>query len=118
MAYLTINGTDFSHLVSELRVNKAHNYNAQTNAAGDTVVDYINAKRTIEVGFIHMPAETVKGLLAALDAFSVSVGYRDPVTNAMVSGVSCIVPDISLDYYTIQSGRVMTKGFTVKLNEL
>ena len=90
MAYLTINGTDFSKLVSELRVTKAHNYNAQTNAAGDTVVDYINAKRTIEVGFKPMMAAEVKPLLAALDAFRVTVGYRDPITNAMVSGVTCI----------------------------
>ena len=117
MAYLTINGTDFSKLVSELRVTKAHNYNAQTNAAGDTVVGYINAKRTIEVGFRPMMAAEIRPLLTALDTFSVTVGYRDPITNAMVSGVACIAPKIDVDYYTISS-RVMLNGFTADFNEL
>lgn len=54
MAYLKINDIDYSHLVKQLVVKKSVNYNAQTNAAGDTVVDYINSKRTISVTFIHM----------------------------------------------------------------
>ena len=39
MAYFKINDIDFSDYVSELKVNKSANYNVQTNAAGDSVVD-------------------------------------------------------------------------------
>lgn len=118
MAYFVINGSDFSHLVNKLRVSRAHNYNAQANAAGDTVVDYINVKRTLEVGFIAMPEAEAKQLLAALSAFSVTVEYRDPKSGVLEAGVECIAPQIDNDYYTIQSGRVMLNGFTVKLAEL
>mgnify|MGYP003291495799 CR=1 FL=1 len=43
MAYLKIDNTDFSMYVSGLKVGKKSNYNAQTNAAGDTVIDFINS---------------------------------------------------------------------------
>ena len=33
----------FDYDNSQYIINKEHNYNAQTNAAGDTVVDYINS---------------------------------------------------------------------------
>ena len=48
MAYFKINGVDYSHLVKDLKVNKSAKYTSQTNAAGDAVVDIVNAKRTIE----------------------------------------------------------------------
>ena len=54
MAYFKINDIDFSDYVNELKINKSANYNVQTNAAGDSVVDYINKKRTIEVGIIPL----------------------------------------------------------------
>ena len=47
MAYFKIGTTDYSKYVNALKVDRGANYNAQTNAAGDTVVDYINHKRTI-----------------------------------------------------------------------
>ncbi|WP_299043897.1 hypothetical protein [uncultured Campylobacter sp.] len=45
MTYFKIGDVDFSMYVNELKVKKQHNYIAQTNAAGDSVVDYINSKR-------------------------------------------------------------------------
>ena len=54
MAYFKIDDVDFSTYVNELKINKSSVYNSQTNAAGDTVVDYINAKREIEVGIIPL----------------------------------------------------------------
>lgn len=54
MAYFKIGDVDFSLYVNSLKVSKTANYSAQTNAAGDTVVDYINSKRTIEVGIIPL----------------------------------------------------------------
>jgi hypothetical protein len=57
MAYFKIGEIDFSPYVNSLKINKSANYNAQTNAAGNTVVDYINSKRTIEVGIIPVDNE-------------------------------------------------------------
>lgn len=118
MAYLTINGVDFSHLVNELRVSRAHNFNAQTNAAGDTVVDYVNVKRTITAGFVTMPEAEAKALFAELGAFSVTLGYRDPKSGVLEDDAVYIVPEVEADYYTIQTGRVLLNGFTAEFTEL
>lgn len=118
MAYFKIGGTDFSHVVSALKVSKAANYNAQTNAAGNTVVDYINAKRTIEVGIIPVDDAAMRQLKAAISAFSVAISFRNPDTGELAENVACICPDSEADYYTIQPGRVSYKAFTLTFVEL
>lgn len=117
MAFFKIGDVDFSHLVRSLNVTKEHNYNAQTNAAGNTVVDYINSKRTIEAGFIYMDDSDMAALQAAVDGFAVTITYRDPKTNAL-EVASCIAPEIEADYYTIQADRVLYNEFTVEFTEL
>lgn len=91
MAYFKIGDVDFSHYVSELKINTGHNFTSQTNAAGNTVVDYINKKRVIEVGIIPLEDAALKSLLAAIDSFEVTVGYRDPRTGEIQS-LDCIIP--------------------------
>ena len=117
MAYFKIGNTDFSHLVRSLNVAKEHNYNAQTNAAGNTVVDYINTKRTIEVGFIYMDDSDMAALQDAVDSFVVTITYRGPKTNAL-EVANCISPKIEADYYTIQADRVLYNEFAVEFSEL
>ena len=117
MAYFKIGNTDFSHLVRSLNVVKEHNYNAQTNAAGNTVVDYINSKRTIEAGFIYMDDSDMAALQTAVDGFAVTVTYRDPKTNALETA-NCISPEIEADYYTIQADRVLYNEFELEFSEL
>lgn len=118
MAYFKIGGIDFSRCVSTLKVSTAANYNAQTNAAGNTVVDYVNSKRTIEVGVIPVDGETMAQLRAAVSAFSVAISFRNPDTNMLAENVPCICPSIEADYYTIQSNRVSYNPFTLKFVEL
>lgn len=117
MAYFQIGDTDFSSLVNELKVSRSNNYNAQTNAAGDTVVDFINRKRQIEVGFIPMVDSNLKKIMAAIDNFNVSISYRNPVTGSLES-VNCILADDEVEYYTIQSNKVRYKAFSLKFTEL
>ena len=117
MAYFKIGNVDFSHLVRSLNVAKSHNYNAQTNAAGNTVVDYINTKRTLDVGFIYMDDSAMAELQAAVNGFAVTVTYRDPLTNALETA-NCIAPEIEADYYTIQPGRVLYNEFELEFTEL
>lgn len=118
MAYFKINNRDFSNYVSSLKVDKAVNYNAQTNAAGDTVVDYINSKRVIEVGIIALNSDVMSELQSYIEAFNVAISFRNPKTNNLEEFVNCIIPSNSVDYYTIQDNKVMYKAFTLKFNEL
>lgn len=117
MEYVKINNTDVSRFVNELKVNKNANYNAQTNAAGDTVVDYVNTKREIEVGFIPLNGEDMATIQGFIDTFSVSLSFRNPLTNAL-ENITCIIPSSGVEYYTIRQDSVSYKAFTIKFKEL
>lgn len=118
MNYFKIDNKDFSLFVNELKVNQEAHYAAQTNAAGDTVVDFINHKRTIEVGIIPLDNEAMKELQEELNKFNVSIAFRNPLTGALEENVNCIIPSNNIEYYTIQTNKVMYKGFTLAFVEL
>lgn len=118
MAYFKINDVDYSNYVKELSIKKAHNYKSQTNAAGDTVVDYINSKRSIKVGLIAITDAVMPQILEALDNFNVSISFRDPKTNFLAENVNCIIPSNEVEYYTIQANKVMFNGFNLTFTEL
>lgn len=117
MAYFLINDIDFSAYVSGLKVSKSANYSAQTNAAGNTVVDYINSKRTIEVEIIPLNDAAMLSLQLALNEFSMSITFRNPATNALET-IQAIIPETAIDYYTIQAGKVMYNAVALKFAEL
>lgn len=117
MTYFKIGENDYSAYTNVLNVNKTNNYNAQTNAAGDTVVDYINSKREIEVGIIPLNDTVMSNLQTDIDAFNVSISFRNPKTNALET-INCIIPNNNVEYYTIQINKVMYNAFTLKFIEL
>lgn len=117
MSYFMIGSNDYSAYTNVLNVNKTSNYNAQTNANGDTVVDYINSKRTIEVGIIPLNDTVMAKLQADIDTFSVSISFRNPKTNALET-INCIIPEDNVEYYTIQKNKVMYKALTLSFVEL
>ena len=117
MAYFKIGKTDFSNIVNELKVDKTSNYNSQTNAAGDTVVDYINTKRIIEVGIIPLDDTVMAELQTAINDFKVMISFRNPKTNQLET-IFCIIPESGIEYYTIQANKVMYKAFKLKFIEL
>jgi hypothetical protein len=118
MAYFRINGNDYSNCVSELKITNNAKYNAQTNAAGNTVVDLINNKKQIEVGIIPLTQNTMADLQSDLALFNVSIDYRNPQTNELEEGVNCIIPTSGVEYYTIQANKVMYKAMTLTFTEL
>lgn len=118
IAYFKIGNKDYSNIVNELKVKKQNNFNAQTNAAGNTVVDYINSKRVIEVGVIALDDSKMSNLLQDLDAFNVSISFRNPNTNQLEENVNVVIPDSNVEYYTIQSNKVLYKAFSLKFQEL
>ncbi len=117
MAYFKINNVDYSACVSSLKITKSANYNAQTNAAGDTVVDYINDKNKIEVGIIPLSDALLQSLLTAVNGFQVSITYRNQQDGAMKT-IDCIIPETAVEYYTIRTGNVSAKAFNLTFSEL
>lgn len=116
MAYFKIGKTDFSNIVNELKIDNTSNYNSQTNAAGDTVVDYINTKRIIEVGIIPLDDTDMANLQTAINDFDVMISFRNPRTNQLET-IFCIIPESGIEYYTIQANKVMYKAFKLKFIE-
>lgn len=116
MAYFKIGSTDFSNIVNELKVDNTSNYNSQTNAAGDTVVEYINTKRIIEVGIIPLDDTDMANLQTAINDFDVMISFRNPRTNQLET-IFCIIPESGVEYYTIQANKVMYKAFKLKFIE-
>ena len=62
MTYFKIDNTDFSMYVNELKIKTNANYDIQTNARGDSVVDYMGKKRIIEVGIIPLHKQSMIAL--------------------------------------------------------
>jgi hypothetical protein len=105
-------------MCSALDVQTAVNYNAQTNAAGGTVVDYVGAKRTISVGIISLNDTDMLRLQRDLEAFRVLLSFRDPRTNTLAENVECIIPSYNANYHTIQVGNVRYKAMSLTFTEL
>lgn len=114
--YFKIGNTDLSQYVAQLSIKKTHQYTSQQNAAGDSVVDYINAKRTIEVEIIPLLEKDFRNVLAAI-TFNPTISYRDPSTGSSTTA-NCILPDNNVEYYTIQANKVMYKKMKLKFTEL
>lgn len=118
MTYFKIGDKDYSMYINTLNISTNTNYNAQTNAAGDTVVDYINKKRSIEVGIIPLNDTVMADLMTDIEAFNVSISFLNPNTKLLEENVNCIIPSNKVEYYTIQIGKVMYKAFTLTFTEL
>ena len=118
MAYFKIGNTDYSPYVCGLSINRKARYSSETNAMGNTVVDYVNAKRIIKVTIIPLGIDIMANLQTALEAFNVNISFRNPKTNLLEENVNCIVSDINTEYYTIQDSKVMYKKMTLTFTEL
>lgn len=119
MAYFfKINGNDYSMYVNKLMIGKEHFYKSMTTAAGNTLVKYVNSKRTIEIGIIPLDDAAMMNFLADVNKFQVTISYRDPETNIMVENLKCIIPNNIVEYYTIQAGNVKYRALSLQIKEL
>jgi len=118
MEYLKIDTVDFSRLVNSIKVNTQAKYNAQTNANGDTVVDLINMKKTVEVGFIPMYEADMESLLSStIGSFEVDLEYYEAENKGLIN-IHCIIPESNIEYYTIRDNNVMLNGCNMTFIEL
>ena len=118
MNYFKINDNDYSTFVNSFKISKQDIYKTATNAAGNTVVKYINTKRTFTVGIIPLDSAAMANLQSDMNSFQVKVSYRDPETNALIENVNCIIPLNEVEYYTIQADKVQYKAFLLTIIEL
>lgn len=118
ITYFKINNLDLSHYVNELKVNTTVKYNAQTNARGDTVVDYINTKKTLTVGIIPLEEADMMILENAVNDFNVNVSFYNPSSGNIEENVNCIIPTKDIEFYTIQVGNVKYRAATLTFYEL
>jgi hypothetical protein len=118
MTYFKIGGKDYSTIVSSLKIDTNALYETQTNANGSITADFIRNKRTIEVGIIPLDNVDMSELLNNFIHLLVRISFLNPLTNTIEENVQCIMPSSSVDYYTIQIGKVSYKGLTLKFIEL
>ena len=118
MAYFKINNVDYSMYVNSLEITTNTNYNAQTNAAGNTVVDFINQKRQIKVGIIPLDNVVMASLKNAIDNFNVRISFLNPNTKELEENIDVIIPSNAIKYYTIQMDKVSFEGLTLTFTEL
>lgn len=118
MTYFKIGDKDLSMYVNELSVKTKHKYIAQTNANGDSVVDYINSKREIEVGIIPLDAAAMLVIQQAIAAFNVRISFLNPNTNTLEENVNCIIPSNQVEYYTIRADKTQFNKMKLSFDEL
>lgn len=119
MSYLTINGTDVSHLVRGLKIGYETlvSEDSGRNAAGDTVLDIINRKVKLYVTFRPMDGSEMSSLLSAISDYVVNVSFRDSKTNALRT-ITCYNGTPEPEYYWIQGNDVLYKEFSFNFIEL
>lgn len=116
MAYFKINNIDFSMYVNKLKLGTQHNYKGDTTALGLIQAQYKSTSRILEVGIIPLDAASLTALLTEIDKFAVQVTFLDPKTNQLTT-MDCIIPQNSVEYYTIQADKVMLQAFTLTFTE-
>ena len=119
MSYLNINGTDVSYLVKSLKIGYETlvSEDSGRNANGDTVLDIVNKKVKVYVGFRPMDDEEMSFLLSLIEDYVVAVTYRDSKTNAPRT-IECYTGTPNLDYYWILNNQVLYKAFDLNFIEL
>ena len=118
MAYLKINNTDFSSLVSGLKVGYETlvSDNSGRNAAGDTVIDVINKKIKVYTTLRHTTNSEMASFLAAISDYVVNVQFLDPQTQTMKT-ITAYTGTPEPEYYTI-SDKTIYKPMSLNFIEL
>lgn len=116
--YFKINGTDFSGLVSGLKVGYETLVSDKSgrNAAGDTVIDIINKKFKVYITFRHTTDAEMKNLLAAIKDYVVSIQFLNPQTGALTT-IQAYTGTPEPEYYTI-SDKTIYKPMSLNFIEL
>lgn len=116
--YFVINDTDFSHLVSGMKVGYETlvSEDSGRNAAGNTVLDVINKKIKVYLTLRHTTADEMRGFLAAIQDYVVIVSFLDPITQKLTT-IQAYTGTPEPEYYTI-SNKTIFKPLSLNFIEL
>lgn len=119
MTYLKINDTDVSYLVKSLKVGYETLVadNSGRNAAGNTVLDVVNKKVKLYVGFRPMDDVDMKKLLATFDNYVIPVSYLDSKTNT-IKTITCYTGTPEPEYYWVLNDKVLYKAMELNFIEM
>ena len=107
MAYLKINGVDYSHLISGLKVGYETlvSDNSGRNAAGNTVIDVINHKIKVYTTLRHTTEAEMRSFLNAISGYVVNITFLNPKTNALTT-ITAYTGTPEPEYYTISASTI------------
>ena len=116
--YFSVNGTDFSYLVSGLKVGYEVLVSDESgrNANGDTVIDIVNKKRKVYVTLRHTTNAEMKTFLSKVEDYIVTVQYLDAKSNT-VKSMEAYISTPEPEYYTI-SDKTIYKPMNINFIEL
>ena len=119
MVYFKVGNTDFSNLVSSLKVGYETlvSDNSGRNAAGNTVIDIINRKIKVYVGLRPMLDTHMAEFLTAIKDYVVNITFLDPETKTMKT-IQCYTVTPEPEYFTIQNNRKIYKEMSINFIEL
>jgi hypothetical protein len=71
----------------------------------------------VEATIIPLDDEAMKSLQAAIDNINVSITFRNPADGELKT-INAYIPSDEVEYYTIQTNKVMYKTFNLTFIEL
>lgn len=118
MAYLKVNGTDYSDLVSGLKIGYETlvSDNSGRNAAGNTVIDVINRKIKVYVTLRHTTDTEMNSFLKSIKNYVVDITFLDPETKTLKT-INAYTGTPEPEYYTI-SDKTIYKPMSLNFIEL
>lgn len=118
MAYLKVEGTDFSDIVSGLKIGYETIVSDESgrNANGDTVMDIVNRKIKVYVELRHTTQKEMSTFLSALANYKVSVTFLNPKTNALKT-INAYTGTPEPEYYNLTS-KMVYKPMSLNFIEL
>lgn len=118
MAFLKINGNDYSMYCNKLLVGRQHNAVTREAATGLLLVKRKATVRLLEVGIIPLDTEVMRQLMADINKPNLTISFLDPLTNTLVENMPCMIATNLVEYYTIQGSNVKFKAFTLSVQEI
>lgn len=118
MAYLKINGEDYSSLVSGLKVGYETLVSDKSgrNADGDTTIDIVNEKIKLYITLRHTTDLEMASFLNAIKPYEFNVAFRNPRTQSLTS-IHAYTGTPEPEYYTIQDGFIIYKPMSINFIE-
>ena len=117
--YFKIGNTDFSHLVSGLKVGYETLVSDKSgrNAKGNTTINVVNRKYKLYITLRHTTENEMNSFLKAIKGYVVDVSFLNPETKALTNArVYTGTPEP--EYYTIQAKTVIFKPMSLNFIEL